>query len=442
MAELRPATDADYNAHSRQIKSKIEIFFGATPLVVTQEDMLVDWEIIEELGKDAAETPLGRTSANVLSFSLLGEGGIFNPTNTQSPYYGKIRPGVKIIPYVGTIETEYVPLGIYFVNEWLTTLTSMVVDVTCYDMLDKVFNGLTAHPSVKTNLSIAEAYADFFAGLDIMANVDTALSEELDWWYPQNQNITTLQELGAANMAACYCDHTGTIQVRDMTSPQMLRAIITDQDQLMSANIRTSLNREYDGVNVVLNRHQLSEAQEVLSIKDLPIAPGTTTSPSTQLQGVPVVSINSGSLDSATPNCRIRAYRHTPYEVTYVLENLHLVPATGNLKFFGRTIEVAKSDYSLGGTTPLKVDNAYIQTGEIANKLDRALSRLTESDLAFLDLSIRGNPLLQLGDKITVISTHYGINFTGYILRQQINFSGSFKADIRLVEQTVLEVAG
>ena len=86
---IRDATDEDFNAHSRCILLKLDIFFDGLqnePLTVTRSDYLIDAELLEEAGAED-NNPLGAISANELAFSLYNDSGIFSPTNTESPYY-------------------------------------------------------------------------------------------------------------------------------------------------------------------------------------------------------------------------------------------------------------------------------------------------------------------------------------------------------------------
>jgi hypothetical protein len=440
MPDLYDATDADYNAASRAIIAKIEIFFDATPVTVTKDDYLIDYDVLEEVGSDSNDNPLGNTSANEFSFALLNKDGIFNPTNASGPYYGKIRSGIKIIPYIRTSATNFIQLGVYYVNEWLATVTSLQATISCYDALNAVFIGAPARPAIQPQRTYAQSFDHFMTSVGRTADVDATLTTLLDWWYIRSANKTTLQELSTASMSGCYCGRDGTILVRNMTTPKEVRAILTDQDQLISADISSSLNKEYDGVFIVLNRHQLTELQELLNVKDFELTQGTLVSPITQFNVTPVVRIEAVNFNTKTPNCQFRSYIATPYEITYTLQNNNLETAIANLIVYGRSLEIAKSEFMNTGNNPLQLDNVYVQTPAAADIIEQVYTEFTESDLPFLDISIRGNPLLQLGDKITVQSTKYALNFTGYILRQQFTYTGALRAQLRLIDSRILEV--
>lgn len=440
MPDLYNATDADYNADSRAIESKIEIFFDATPITIDKDDYLIDWNILEEVGNDSNNNPIGDTSANDFSFSLFNEEGIFSPANTTGPYYGKIKSGVKVIPYLRTKNTNWIQMGVFYVNEWNANITSLQATVSCYDDLNNIFSSDPPKPPVREQITIADAYEELLTALSAPHVIDPSLTNVLDWWYVLSDNKATLQTLSTGAMAACFCNRMGIVNVINMTTPKSVRATITDQDQLISAEIKQSLSKEFDGAIVMLNKHQLTDLKELLNIKDLVLPVGTLNSDTTQFAVVPVIRVEVAKLISNLPNTQFVTFSATPYDVLYTLSNTGDDTANVTLVFSGRSIEILKSEYFKSGINPLSLDNIYVQTPIIADQQRQILTRFANSNLPFLDLEVRGNPLLHLGDKITVYSEKYSINFTGYILRQQFNYTGALHAQIRLIAADILEV--
>ena len=68
------------------------------------------------------------------------------------------------------------------------------------------------------------------------------------------------------------------------------------------------------------------------------------------------------------------------------------------------------------------------------------MDRFTSGVTPVLNATIRGNPNLQIGDKVRLISTRYGIDFTGILMKQQFDYDGGLSCDITLLNATLVEV--
>lgn len=438
MAELYDATDLDYNADSRALLSQVEIYFDEdTPTTITKDDYLIDWDILEEVGSDS-NNPIGDSSANELSLSLLNEDGLFSVTNVDGPYYGKIKRGVKVIPYIRTAATNWIQLGTFYVNEWVGSLTGLRTEVTCYDKIHDVFSSPTIKGYILQNISIKNAYLDFFQHVNVPVVVDE-FGHNLEWWYTLGSNQATLQELSTASFAGCFCDHVGDIQVKNMAMLANIRAEITDADQLISAETSQTLSREYDGVTLMLNKHQLS-SDVLLDIQELDVPPGTSISQPTSFASLPVSHVELAKLAFELNKVELVSYLSNSQDITYVLKNNSNSSAVGSVQFEGKKLTTIEEEYYTEGASPMVINNGYIQTEVIAELQTHILTAFANSDMPYLDIVVRGNPLLQLGDKIKVISNRYGVEFTGYLLRQQFTYTGALTGQLRLLNANILEV--
>ena len=83
-----------YDVASRKVDVLLEFYFTSNPVEITNHDYLISFNLLEELGSDAEDNPIGSVSANELDIVLYNEKGIFSPTNIDSPYYGLMRKGM------------------------------------------------------------------------------------------------------------------------------------------------------------------------------------------------------------------------------------------------------------------------------------------------------------------------------------------------------------
>lgn len=442
---LIPATDNDYNASSRVIIAYINIYFDdeAEPVVVDYDNYLIDFQLLEEAGSDAADIPFGKASSNELSFTLDNTENLFSPSNRAGPYFGKIKKGVHVTPYIRTKSTEGIKLGDFYVQEWNSEITGQQAIVTCYDELHRVFNSSPFVIAPKANIQIKAAFEEIMQLNNIEGTVDATLTDSLLWWYTLDDNMETIQQLAASSIAACFMSRAGRLCVKDLTATQPLRATLTDDNQLISAYIISSVTKDYDGINIQLNTPQLSEPSIILRIKDYTAAPGTNESDPVAFSRKPVLRLESAMLNTSDNYTKLISYRHTPDNVTVTLSNTSLEDKLCNLAFTGRYLEVIKKQYYVTGESQVAFDNNYLQTKSHADKLKAVLEAFVyslQNDLPFVDIEFRGNPLLTIGDKIRIISEKYLLDFTGYIIRMTHSYTGGLSGTMRLISSDILEV--
>ena len=100
---------------------------------------------------------------------------MFNPTNAFGPFAGKIKKGVKIVPYMCVPnETEWEKLGEYFVTGWESAITGTYADVTANDSWYSILNGAIPHMPVLFDISYQEAFNSFFTVIG--KTVDTQIT--------------------------------------------------------------------------------------------------------------------------------------------------------------------------------------------------------------------------------------------------------------------------
>ena len=63
-----------------------------------------------------------------------------------------------------------------------------------------------------------------------------------------------------------------------------------------------------------------------------------------------------------------------------------------------------------------------------------------KESLPVLDLSIRGNPKLQIGDKIQISSSKYKTDYVGILKKVDYQYSGGLHCDISLIADITKEV--
>lgn len=445
---IRDATDEDFNAHSRCILLKLDIFFDGLqndPLTVTREDYLIDADILDEAGAED-NNPLGAISANELSFSLYNEDGIFSPTNPESPYYGKIKTNVPIIPYMkpdmydGT-EVNWIKMGVYYVSDWNATVTGAAASITADDKLQQVF--LEPAPVIPVGLNKTQAafFQEVFDALGYAAKISQDLNATLLYTFTEGEQKKFLQEMLQGAIAYCTCDKNGGIVIEPLDSTRPLRATLTDADQIISVDAEQSIVKTYGGVELTYVLPQLTEAIQLLEIKDANVPAGIFTHNKVAFSKGPAKVITNVCAITENKEVAIVDYVNSPWDITLITKNESTTKATSNLTVYGIAVDFVETILTDNVSNVLKVKNRYIQSTEYAIKYKEMLEAFVNSDMPTLTLQVRGNPLLNVGDKVRVQSERYNLDFTGILKRISYKYIGSLSCEITLLNSDILEVS-
>lgn len=433
------STDAAYNAAARTILHKVDIYMdgvGATPLSLTKDNYIVSSSLLEEA--TSGDTPFDSVTSNELVLNLNNKDNLFTPTNHNSPYYGKMKRGVKVIPYFKANENDdWSSLGEFYVTSWVASTTSSTVTVTADDKLYNIFGQDTPAMPASSNIAVSDFYTAFFALFDVVPVVDASLTETLTIAFNELGNKEFLSALSTAFLCTCNCTHNGAVKIKKLTEKQALRATITDADQVKTIDVKLSVASDYDSAYLKYYVPQESAEESVLSVNEVSLAAGTNAlvfkldkSPLLRYTSVSftnrdvLVSLSSAVCDSLMATLNV-------VTSSEVITSLNI-----------NGIYVEKIGYEIGtqGDNPLSVDNVYIQTTQAAIDYKAILDVFVADITPVIQATIRGNPNFEIGDKIRLISTRYNIDFTGIIMRQQFDYDGGLGCTITLLNAALVGV--
>lgn len=441
----RAATDADFNNQSRYLELKLEIYFdgiGSTPLTITKSDYLIDANWLEEISADSGN-PFGVVSSNELTFRLLNLNGMFSPTNTASVYYGKIKSGVPVKLFIRPIypadDVEWTQLGLYYVTGWDAQLTGTYADVTANDIWYYILNGPMINYPVTNDVSYRNLLLQVFTLLGYTVNVDVALSTILPYAYVNESTKEFIKSIVAAAIAYATCDKTGQPIIEALTKERITRAILTDSNQIKTVSAKQSINKAYDGVAISYVIPTMSGIENLVSVTDLTVPVGTTTIEGIKYTSSPVWDIVSVLLEDTNSTVKLVSYESTQDSLTVVVDNQGTAEANINVYAYGKYIKFTSIALADAGSSLLKFDNNFIQTVEYATAVKGVLQKYASQDAPSLTVSIRGNPLLSLGDKIVISSVKYNINFTGLIQRLDYTYDGGLSCTLTVVNAAIFE---
>lgn len=439
------APEEAYNAKSRQIEWKLDIFFdGATqnPVSIVRDNFLISAEVLEE-AMSSSDTPWGNVSANELTASIRNEDDIFNPGNTDSPYYGKIKVGlmieVFIRPKINNGTYDWDPCGVFFVADWVTRSGGLTAEITCYDQIADVLSAQKVKLQVYPNIAKSDFIQTFFNSLNVPIVIDPLVTGTLPFGYHVEENKDFLNNISAGLQTFIFCDHNGTIQVQYMRAVKEVSHSITDNNQIIDISAQRGVLLDYDGIQLLLKAPQMSDSAEIYSSKDVEIPVAGLLLESQLFTKKPVAMIELGKM-SNTGLGKILVQEATSVDCTLQVNNLLGQSFVDSISLYGRIIETSDTEYSSAGRNLLKYDNIYCQTVEQFESVKQFLNTFVSSDLPQIELTVRGNPQFELGQKIQVNSLRFNLTFTGLLIRQKLHYDGGLSSTLTLLNSTILEV--
>jgi len=441
---MRDATDADFNKGSRLLSVKVELYFDGAdnaPFTAQKGDYLIDAAWLEEGSADSSSL-FGTISSNDISFRLLNKNGMFSPTNAAGPYYGKIKQGVKIIPYIkpeyAADEVAWVQLGVYYITGWNCEITGTYADVVANDIWYNIFK----QPVPSYPVALNKTYKAFLTSILTLLGFTATISDELDTNVPycflDGSVQQSLQDITAAGLAYVTSDKAGVPVVGALFGAKETRATLTDGDQIVSVSAKQSITRSYDGVSLAYSIPQISAIQSLLEMSNLTVPIGSLTVEKASFSKGPMWQVSTVHIFALSDDVSLTSYNATPWQMSFTLNNAG-VQVTASVSVFGTVVELTEITISDNVTKILTVSNKYIQDATYAQKYKNALTAFVTNNTPVIVLTIKGNPLLAVGDKIVVQSVKYNLDFIGIIQRLNYDYVGSLSCEMTLLNASVLQ---
>lgn len=436
---MKIATALDYNAHHRALEFCVDLYFaGAAPLRCLSSNYLVSLELTEEVAA-TSNTPVGTPSANEVSFELYNQGGLFNPLNKKGTYYNKIKVGSKVVVFCrlidieGTEEYEWDQLGVFYIADWQTDITGTSATVVAYDTMYNLLTDTLTKLPITPDQTYKSLWEDFFTANNLTVTVSDGLLEKLAYGYVTDTNSAFLQDLTLGSFAFCFCDHTGNPTVRTITAGTTVHEL-TDSDQIFSIKSDQSIISEYDGVNLIYNKTQLSDIQEILSVKEQQLQGGTNTFSNQNFSKTPVFAVIYTSVTSEN-QMQLTTFEANAHSATYTITG---TDGQFDVSFYGNIVEKVEMSLEDLGENLLSVNSAYIQNEIRANSIKTSIRKYILLSVPYIELEIRGNPKYNIGDTVHIVSTYYDLDFTGILLRQKYTYDGGLSSTITVLNTDVV----
>lgn len=437
----KTAIDAD----SRHITPLVKVYFDGITATEFTGDEIVSINLLEEANADA-DNPLGAISSNEITITFDNTSRDFTPTNTIGVYYGKLKPNVKVVPYLGLelpdTTFEYVPLGIFRTGDWSSPSSNLEATVTGYDKLYEIGDEDVPMLPVKLNTTIYGMFEMLFTTLGLTPseyNIDSSLSQQIAiGWLPKGKVKEALQYLAVAGNCNVTTDRYGVIQVRNNFVLGDAVATITDGNQIITAENPQKYLDVYNSVKVNYKVPELKPQASLVKTESLLIPNGGVILSEIEFSSGPVATIDQVRLIGAI-NAVITSVEYGAWSMNVQIQN----PGSDEvvtLEVLGQAVDIISSTFTAQdtdaivawGAKKLEIDNQLIQGLDVARLYANSLLQYVTDPAVNFSLNIRGNPALEVGDIIQIQDTIDKIGTVDVIpVRINLDYDGALSATMQ-----------
>ncbi len=427
--------------------AKILEFFTSIRMVHMGNEVL-NMELLEESEVNDASLPIGNISSNQLTFKVLNRDRLYDAGNTASQLYNLVKPNRKVAAYIGTdgaSGVEFISLGVFWTQDWDVPDSDIYAGSVALDLLNLMDLQANYTPGLLTSQTlyqiIENACLDF--GLQSSQyNIDSALSSiTIPYAYIENVSHREVIRLAcAATPAYAFMDRNGVLQVRSLS---WLAANST-------TSVKTIAKSEYSDRS---NPAKYENIKNVVQVTTQPLVPDGSSStvytdssiviPASSSLTItalysekPVISA-SAALVTPPAGVSITGSTYYAWGADIIIQNTNATDQTVQLDITGTVLRVTgsrivtSSDQAsineFGQLIYRFPDNPLVQNYTQAKVIADALISTFANAYAGLTQTWRGNPALELGDRITTDDSRSATS-DFWLIRQQLTFDGSLVA--------------
>lgn len=192
----------------------LEVDFGVVK--VYTGTTLVKMDLMDEMDITNMTTP-----SSEFNFTIINKNREFNILNPDG-FYKYLQERQQILPEIGVVVNgvpQYIPLGEFFLKEWISDEGSLTTSFSSGNVLDLMSSYMYENLVAKTSYSLYDMLEDIFSVCDITDyEIDNSLDLILTNGVVKNKNCREiLQLILMAGMANVYVDRMGILKVKQIT---------------------------------------------------------------------------------------------------------------------------------------------------------------------------------------------------------------------------------
>lgn len=402
-----------------------------------EQILTTDVATLTETTITTAPVTIGSKATNLFANGTIDDVEVHNIARTAAWSRAKFASGNDTLVSVGPVETvEYVPLGTFWSTEWQTPDDTVVASIVARDRLELLRKSTYQSAVVLQNASLYALAEAVLQDAGLKPNeyaIDNLLQTiMIPWaWFEPMSHREALRLIAEAAMATVYADRDGVVRITPFAASGTVSVLQIGPSQYFRAD---NPMRPGAVANEVIVETQplrpVDAPQEVhRSNEPITVPAGQTVAVTAHYNERPVIQA-VGGLEGAT-NTVIQSAVYYGWGAEVVLHNVGaqaeavtLVIAGRPLKVLNRERAVARDETSITDLGVLRCQaavNSLVQTRAVAQALADLVLASARDPRRDLELDWRGNPALELGDRITSRGGDY------HVIRNELDWTGGLR---------------
>jgi len=335
--------------------------------------------------------------------------------------------------------SEFVPLGVFWALDWDSPDDALEATVTARDRMELLRKSTFQTSQVLTNKSLYELAELVLQDAGLSSNeyvIDTDLQSIVvpyAWFNPVSHR-EALRRIAEAGLAAAFQNRDGKIQIESflITGDEPVLEI-TEDDYFPP--LRAPSRQDQVANEIIVDTQPLrpaAVAEEVYRSNEPITIPASSTKTVTAFYNQPPVIEAQASLDSPPAGVSITEATYYGWGASIKIQNTTGTDAHVTLIIQGKPLTVQGKERVIVRDEASITENGVLTFEFPANPLVQTLSQaqaIADTLLASvkeprrdIEVDWRGNPALELGDRVTVKGKDY------HVIRQEIEWAGALSA--------------
>lgn len=427
-------------SHEGRCAKIIEFFTSIREVYETGD--LVSIRLLEEREASQGSLPVGNISSNEITLTLNNEDKKFNVDNEQSPLKNLLKPNRRIQVWLGAETSsgeEWVPLGTFWSLDWDSPDDTLEATVTARDRMELLRKGTYQTSQVQQNKSLYELAEAVLQDAGLASDeyvIDEALDDIVIPYSGFNpvSHREALRCIAEAGLAAAFQNRDGKIQIESflITGDEPVLEI-TEDDYFPP--LRAPSRQDQVANEIIVDTQPLRPAttpEEVYrSNEPIPIAAEEMKTITIHYNQSPVIDTIITNQGDTTRIDIVRINRYA-WGADITLANSTGQAAEAIIVATGRPLVAQNKERAIARDEASIIENGVLRYEFPANPLVQTLAQaqaIADTLLASvkdprrdIEVDWRGNPALELGDRVTVKDKDY------HVIRQEIDWAGALSA--------------